>query len=128
VSTVRDIEASMIDARLDPDAAFDAIDEEIADLVDRRAGCRRAVAASRAAIIAGALVLLLSAGLPALRAPTILIAALTAMIGGTVWAGASKSSGEELDARLADAEARKAEMIDRVAAANGWRDLTPTVH
>lgn len=115
-------------ARLDPDAAFDAIDEEIADLVDRRAGCRRAVAASRAAIIGGALVLLLSAGLPALRAPTILIAAVTAMIGGTVWAGASKSSGEELDARLADAEARKAEMIDRVAAANGWRDLTPTVH
>ena len=71
-------------ARLDPDTAFDAIDEEIADLVDRRAGCRRAVAASRAAIIGGALVLLLSVGLPALRAPTILIAAVTAMIGGTV--------------------------------------------
>ena len=50
----------------------------------------------------------------------IFIAALTAMIGGTVWAGASRTSGEELDARLAEAEARKAALFDEVARRNGW--------
>ena len=110
------------------DAAFDALDAEIADLADARAGCRRAIVASRAALIGGAAALVLSWPIVALREPTILLAALTAMIGGTVWAGASKSSGEEIDARLAAAEARKAALIDRVAAANGWRDMTSTVH
>ena len=113
---------------MDVDAAFETIDAEIADLVEARAGCRRAIAASRAAIIGGALTLALSVPLAALRTPTIALAALTAMIGGVVWAGASKSSGEELDARLADVEVRKGALIDRIAAANGWRDVTPTVH
>ena len=113
---------------MDVDAAFDGIDAEIADLVEARAGCRRAVVASRAAVIGGALALALSLPIVALRTPTIALAALTAMIGGMVWAGASKSSGEELDARLAQAETRKAALIDRIAAANGWRDVTPTVH
>ena len=115
-------------AAVDPDTAFEALDAEIADLLDARAGCRRAIVASRVALIGGAAVLVLSVWLRALSAPTMLIAALTAMLGGTVWAGASKSSGEEIDARLADAEARKGALIDRVAAANGWRDPTPTMH
>ena len=110
------------------DGAFEAIDIEIADLVEARAGCRRAIVASRAAMIGGALALALSLPFAALRTPTIAIAALTAMIGGLVWAGASQSSGEELDARLTEADARKAALIDRIGAANGWRDLTPTIH
>ena len=118
----------MTGAAIESDAAFEAVDAEIADLLDERAGCRRAILASRVAVIGGTLVLVLSFWVRALGAPTTLIAALTAMIGGTVWGGASKSSGEEIDARLADAEARKAALIDRVAAANGWRDLTSTVH
>ena len=119
---------TLVHSAEDRDAAFDALDHEIADLRDEKAGCRRAIAASRAAVIGGALVLVLSFWVRALSGPTILIAALTATIGGMVWAGASKSSGEEIEARLADAEARKAALIDRIAAANGWRDLTPTVH
>ena len=118
----------MTGAAIDADAAFAAVDDEIADLLDARDGCRRAIVVSRVAVVGGTLVLVSSFWLPALSAPTVLIAALTAMIGGTVWAGASKSSGEEIDARLADAEARKAALIDRVAAANGWRDMTFTVH
>ena len=113
---------------MDVDAAFETIDTEIADLVEARAGCRRAVVASRAAVIGGAMALALSLPIASLRTPVIALAAITAMIGGTVWAGASKSSGEELDARLARAEARKGALIDRIAAANGWRDITPTVH
>ena len=118
----------MTSSAIDTDATFEALDEEIADLLDERASCRRSIFVSRVAVIGGGLILVLSFWVRALSAPTLLIAALTAMIGGTVWAGASKSSGEEIDARLAETEARKAALIDRVAAANGWRDLTSTVH
>ena len=113
---------------MDAGAAFDALDEEIAELEAATASCRRAIAASRAAIVAGGLALVLSLPLPPLRTPTIALTALAAMIGGLVWAGASKTSREELDARLADAEARKTALFDHVAASNGWRDATPTVH
>ena len=113
---------------MDVDAAFETIEAEIADIVEARAGCRRAIITSKAAVIGGALALALSLPIAALRTPTIALAAITAMIGGTVWAGASKSSGDEIDVRLAEADARKAALIDRVAAANGWPDLTPTVH
>ena len=50
------------------------------------------------------------------------------IIGGTVWLGASRTSLEETRDQLATLEATKNRMIDRVAAANGWRDMTSTVH
>ena len=111
-----------------PQAAFDSLDEQIADLVDARVRCRKAIMVSRAAVAAGALTLAMSLPFATLRAPMIAFAALTAVIGGMVWAGASKSSGEDLDASLAEAEARKAALFDEIARRNGWRDLTPTVH
>ena len=112
----------------EPQAAFDAIDDEIADLAEARARCRKTILVSRAAVAAGMLTLALSLPFAALRAPMIALAALTAMIGGMVWTGASKTSGEELDVSLSEAEARKAALFDEVARRNGWRDLTPTVH
>ena len=111
-----------------PQAAFDALDDEIAALIEARVRCRKAILVSRAAVVGGALALALSLPFAALRAPMIALAALTAVIGGMVWAGASKTSSEELDTSLAEAEARKAALFDEVATRNGWRDLTPTVH
>lgn len=102
------------------DAAFAAIDDEIAELAEAREGCAKAILVSRAAILAGGLTLALSLWIVALRGPMIFIAALTAMIAGTVWAGASRTSGEELDVRRAEAEARKAALFDEVARHNGW--------
>ncbi len=62
------------------------------------------------------------------RTAPVILGAVTAMIGGTVWSGASRSSREEVRGRLAAAEDVKSKLIDEVAARNGWRDLTPTVH
>jgi hypothetical protein len=84
---------------------------------------------SRAAIYAGGAVLsLVLTVAPAYRTPTAVIGAITAVIGGTVWLGANGSSRAEAQAELAAAEAIKTQMFDEVAARNGWRELTPTVH
>ena len=113
---------------MDVDAAFEALDVEIAELDSELEACRRGAIVARAAFVLGGLALLSSLVLPALRTPTVAFAAVAAMIGGVVWIGASKTSREQLDARLAEVHARKAALFDRVAAANGWRDITPTIH
>jgi hypothetical protein len=111
------------------DAQFEQIDAEIETLHDELESCRRAILGSRAAIWLGAATILLGLLLVRqLRTPTILFSALTAVIGGTVWFGASRSTREDIERRLADLESRKATLFDAVAARNGWRDMTTTIH
>ena len=109
--------------------AFEAIDRQIAEAQDRIEECRRAIAASRAVALAGAVVLVLALTLvAALRTPTAVFAAVAAVLGGTVWLGASTASLREAEANRAVLCAARERMIDEVTARNGWRDLTPTVH
>ena len=107
---------------------FDDLDARIEDLHAKIAGCRQTIVVSRAAVGLGALALLAAVLLYAWRTPPVILAAIAAMVGGVVWGGASGASREGFMAELADAEAEKARLIDEVAARNGWRDLTPTVH
>ena len=108
---------------------FDEIDRRIEELQARVDGCRQAMTLSRAAIVAAALVIaLVMTFAGSYRTPTVVFSAFAMMIGGTVWLGASKTSLEEARDRLATLEATKNRMIDRVAAENGWRDMTSTVH
>ena len=113
---------------MEVDAEFEDLEAEIADLEAELAACRRGAFVARGAIIVGGIVLAASIFLYALRTAPFAFGAIAAMIGGTVWAGASKSSREEIEARLAAAQVRNAALFDRVAAENGWRDTTPTVH
>lgn len=111
------------------DAQFDAIEQEIEAIQDGLETCRRAIVASRAAIWLGGLTIVLALTvISALLTPIVLFAAITAMIGGTVWFGANKSTREELQSRLASVNQRKAQLFDVVAARNGWRDMTSTIH
>ncbi len=111
------------------DAQLDEADRRIEALRDALESCRQAILLGRAAMWLGGIALVLVftvAG--AYRTAPVVLGAITAIIGGTVWSGASRSSRDEIGAALAAMEARKSQLIDRVAARNGWRDLTPTVH
>ena len=111
------------------DDEFEAIDQVIEALEDERDTCRRAIVVSRAAIGLGLLTLVCAfTVITELRSPTVVFGAIAAVIGGTVWFGANKSSREEIDARLAAVNARKARLFDVIAARNGWRDITTTIH
>ncbi len=108
---------------------FDTIDRQIELLQERLDACRQAMALSRAAVVVavGTLVLVLTVA-GAWRTPAVVFTAIAAAIGGTVWLGASRTSRDETEAELAALDRTKARLIDEVAARNGWRDLTPTVH
>ena len=108
---------------------FDSIDREIDDLQERLDGCRQAMALSRAALVLSLLTLasvLTFAG--SWRTPAVVLFAIAGAIGGTVWLGASRTSRDETEEKLAALDRTKAKLIDEVARRNGWRDLTPTVH
>ena len=108
---------------------FEAIDRQIEDLQDKVDGCRQAMMLSRAAIVGAAVAFVLVLTVAgSYRTPTVVFSAIAAMIGGTVWFGANTSSLREAEDALRALDAIKNRMIDQVAADNGWRDLTPTVH
>ncbi len=108
---------------------FEAIDRRIEARQERLESCRQGMALSRAAVAVslGVLVLVLTLA-TSYRTPTVVFSAFAALVGGTVWLGASRTSLRETLDELADLDAEKSRMIDRVAARNGWRDMTPTVH
>lgn len=111
------------------DAQFDRIEQETEALRDHLATCIRGILLSRIALWGGLLVLLAAFTiLPSLATPTIVFGAIAASIGGVVWYGANKSTRDDLQARLVEIDSRKAGLFDQVAARNGWRDLTPTIH
>ena len=62
------------------------------------------------------------------RTPVVVFSAIAAMMGGTVWLGANRSTLQEAAARLSALDATKERMIDAVAAQNGWSTLVPTAH
>lgn len=108
---------------------FDAIDGEIEALQERLESCRQAMALSRAAVVVSLLTLALVLTVAGnWRTPAVVFSAIAASIGGTVWLGASRTSRDEIGEKLAALDRTKARLIDEVAARNGWRDLTPTVH
>lgn len=111
------------------DDQFADLDRRIEDVEVRLDTCVQAERLSRAAIIVGLAVLVLVMTLATTyRTPIIVFGALTAVLGGMVWLGANRSTRMELEEERATLDARKAGLIDQVAARNGWRDLTPTVH
>ncbi len=110
-------------------ADFEAIDRQIEDVQHKVETCRQAMTLSRVAIIGAAVVFTLVLTIAgSYRTPSVVFSAVAVMIGGTVWLGASKSSLAEAEDELAALDVTKNRMIDKVAAENGWRDLTSTRH
>ena len=90
-------------------AQLEARIEELADVVE---SCRKVVLASKAAIAAGAL-LLVAVAIGLIRFdPLSMIAAVAAVLGGIVLFGSNSSTSKQATAELRAAEARRAELID----------------
>jgi hypothetical protein len=85
--------------------------EELAETIE---GCRKIMLMSKVAIAAGG-ILAFAMLLGALRFdPIILIAAMTACMGGIVAFGSNSSTSKQTLAKMKDADALRAELIDRL--------------
>jgi hypothetical protein len=90
-------------------AQLEARIEELADVVE---SCRKVILASKAAIAAGAL-LILAVVIGVIRFdPLSMIGALAAVLGGIVLFGSNASTSKQATAALRAAEARRVELID----------------
>lgn len=99
----------------DPHSRILALEREIENLNEYAEHCRKAMQVSRGAIAAGALIFVGSVtGLLGGPSGIAVIGGFAAMIGGIVWLGASKSSGEEARAGLQRAQAELARAIDEL--------------
>lgn len=105
------------------------IEQEIEGLHERLQGSRQAVALSRAVLYGGGVLLILIGVLGGpYRTPIVMLGLLTATLGGLIWMGASSSSHDALQRKLAAAQAKQARLFDEVAARNNWSNPTMTLH
>ena len=107
-------------------ARLEADIEQLADSLDR---CRKAMLLSKAAIAAGAILVLAYFLGPIGFDSTILIGAIAAIVGGVVVFGSNSSTSKQTMAALKDAESQRAKLIDRIdfgaADSSRWRPLRP---
>ncbi len=95
----------------DPHQAIARLETRIEELADKIENCRKFILAGRAAVAGGAIVL---AAMPfgAIRFdPTVMAAAVAALLGGIVAAGSNGSTAKEAASELAAAEADRAALI-----------------
>jgi len=110
----------------DPHHEIERLEAQIDELAARLASCRKFILVSRIAIVAGA-ALLVALPLGLIRFdPTVMLAAIAAVLGGIVGWGSNRSTAQEAAAELAALEADRRALI-------GTMDLhvvteRPTVH
>ncbi|HVV95354.1 MAG TPA: hypothetical protein VHD15_18230 [Hyphomicrobiales bacterium] len=96
-------------------ASIEAIEARIEILRERIERCRKAMILSRGAIRCGAGLIGLALLLPAARNAVVVLLGLSAIIAGFTWLGANKSTREEAEAALGEAEADRDGLIDGVS-------------
>jgi hypothetical protein len=95
----------------DPREEIERLETQIDELAARLDSCRKFILVGRIALIGGA-ILLAAIVLGAIRFdPRLLLAALTAIIGGIVVWGSNSSTAKEAAAQLAAAETDRAALI-----------------
>jgi undecaprenyl pyrophosphate phosphatase UppP len=98
----------------DPRDQISDLEAHIDALAETVESCRKLMLISKIAIAAGGIVVLAIA-LGAIRFdPMAVIAAMTAVIGGTVVFGSNMSTSQQASDRMKDAEARRAALIGRL--------------
>jgi hypothetical protein len=95
-------------------ASIEALESRIEALGDTIERCRKAMILSRAAIWLGVAMIVLAIVLAGARNAVVVLLGISAVIGGFTWLGANKSSREEAEAALREAEARRDELIEGV--------------
>jgi hypothetical protein len=99
----------------DPHDEIERLEAEIDALAARLESCRKFILVARIAVVAGA-ILLAALLLGALSFdPRLLLAAITALLGGIVAWGSNHSTADETAQELAAAEAERAGLIGSIA-------------
>ncbi len=110
----------------DPHEEIERLEAQIDELSAKLESCRKFILVARIAVVAGAV--LLAAVLIGILSfdPRLLLAALTALLGGIVLWGSNHSTADEAAQELAAAEAERASLIGSIA----LRVVTerPTLH
>jgi hypothetical protein len=110
----------------DPHDEIERLEAQIEGLAARLESCRKFILVARIAVVAGGI--LLAAVLLGLLPfdPRLLLAAITALLGGVVVWGSNHSTADEAAQELAAAEAERASLIGSIA----LRVVTerPTLH
>jgi hypothetical protein len=98
----------------DPREEISRLEEHIEELAARLENCRKFAAASRIAIVLGAVLLFfLGLGVMAFD-PLALVGAMVLLLGGVVVLGSNRSTANEAAAEMAEAEARRAALIGNI--------------
>jgi hypothetical protein len=98
----------------DARAEIERLEVRIEELAERIAKCRKFILMSKLAMAAGAIVILAFI-LSAIRFdPVVMIAAITAVIGGTVLLGSNNSTLQEATSTMQKAEAQRAALIGQI--------------
>ena len=99
----------------DPHEEIARLEEQIEALAERIERCRKIILAARIAIALGAAVLIVLA-LGIVRFDSaVMMSAVIAFIGGIVALGTNTSTAKQMAAEIAQAEAARADLIDRLA-------------
>ena len=98
----------------DPREEISRLEAQIEELAEAIEGCRKIALASKIAIAFGG-ILLVAIMVGALRFdPMVFMAAIAALLGGTVLLGSNSSTAQEKTAAMKAAEAQRAELIGRI--------------
>ena len=99
------------------------LEAQIETLSDTIEGCRKLAVIAKIAVAGGALAMLALALGYFYFDLAIFSAATAALLGGIVVSGSNRSTAQQAEAKVKEAEARRAALIDRLAL-----QATPTLH
>ena len=98
----------------DPRDQIARLETQLEELAEAMARCRKIKLISQIAIAGGGMwMLAVTIGVVGFD-PVAMVAAISGVIGGTVMYGSNKTTSQEVDAAMKDAEALRAELIGRL--------------
>jgi hypothetical protein len=111
---MRDEANSQMDEEDDPTGAISQLEARLEALAEKAEQCRKIIMVSKAAIAAGALLLMvMMLGLFGSGA-TVALGSIAAVLGGIVSLGSNTSTLQQTTAAIAAAEAHRSELIGRI--------------
>jgi hypothetical protein len=99
---------------IDPHDEIERLEAQIEELAARLESCRKFILVARIALLSGTVLLAAILFGAVSFDPRLLLAAVTALLAGTVVCGSNRSTANEAAAELAKAEAERARLIGQL--------------